>query len=54
MVSAGALTGFRVDKQSLKVTQLWSSIYSAPGVEVLEFAARNYAEHVYSQAKVCW
>ncbi|DBB10485.1 TPA: hypothetical protein ACH3X3_002026 [Trebouxia sp. C0006] len=50
--TAGSLTGFRVDKQSLKITQLWSSIYSAPGVEVLEFAARSSAEHVYSQAKI--
>ena len=51
--AAGVVTGFHVDKHTLKITQLWSSVYASPGVEVLELAARNPAEHVYSQAKVC-
>ena len=46
------MTGFHVDKHTLKITQLWSSVYASPGVEVLALAARNPAEHVYSQAKV--
>ena len=50
--AAGVVTGFHVDKHTLKITQLWSSVYASPGVKVLELAARNPAEHVYSQAKV--
>lgn len=50
--AAGVVTGFHVDKHTLKITQLWSSVYASPGVEVLALAARNPAEHVYSQAKV--
>lgn len=53
MDGAGALQGFHIDKQSLAVTQLWSSVYAAPGVGILEIAARNPSEHVYSPAKVC-
>lgn len=49
---AGALQGFHVDKKTLSMTQLWSSVYAAPGVGILEIAARNPAEHVYSPAKV--
>ena len=51
-VAAGTLQGYHVDKQSLSVTQLWTSVYSAGGVGILEVAARNPAEHVYSPAKV--
>ena len=51
-IAAGTLQGYHVDKQSLSVTQLWTSVYSAAGVGILEVAARNPAEHVYSPAKV--
>ena len=50
--AAGSLTGFHINKQTLAVTQLWSSVFSTPKTALLEVAARDPAEQVYSQAKV--
>ncbi|KAL3141461.1 hypothetical protein ABBQ32_005026 [Trebouxia sp. C0010 RCD-2024] len=50
--TTGTLTGFHVDKHSLAVSQLWSNVYSSPGVSMLQLAARDPTEHVYSQAKI--
>lgn len=49
---AGTLTGFHINRQTLAVTQLWSSVFATPGTALLEVAARNPADQVYSQAKI--
>lgn len=48
----GTLTGFHVNKQSLAISQLWSNVYASRDTSVLQLAARDPTEHVYSQAKV--
>lgn len=51
-VFTGTLTGYHIDKQSLGISQLWSNVYASQGTSVLQLAARDPTEHVYSQAKV--
>ena len=50
--TTGTLTGFHVDKQSLGISQLWSNVHASQHTSVLQLAARDPTEHVYSQAKV--